>query len=115
MTQPDEYENVNVIIEQDEVLLIELNEGLVGPPGPQGTTGDKGDIGPTGSTTGSYKHTQTNPAVVWTVQHNLGFRPAPVVTDFSGNLILGWTIDWQSENILLLRFPMVQSGVVNVS
>ncbi len=62
--QPD------VVIETEEEFFI-ITEAIQGPEGP--------------SAAQSYQHVQVTPQLVWTVQHNLGYRPAGVsVTDDQG-------------------------------
>lgn len=54
---------------------------LEGPPGPPGPQGPAGPIGPPGT---AYEHTQAIAATVWTVNHNLGFRPDVAVFTTGG-------------------------------
>lgn len=115
----------NVAVEQQEVLLVEIDEGIpgkdgepgpAGPPGPPGAPGEPGPAGPAGTVdNAAYMHVQNTPSSVWTIQHNLGFRPNVTVLNEEGNLLLGWKIAWESDNILLLRFPVLQSGIANAS
>lgn len=46
-----------------------LQSAVIGPPGPPGPPG-----GGTGS--GTYEHNQASPSALWTINHNLGFRPS---------------------------------------
>lgn len=43
----------------------------IATPGPQGPPGPAGASG-----AGGYEFTQASPALTWTVNHNLGFRPS---------------------------------------
>lgn len=52
----------------------EFVKGYMGPPGPPGG--------------GTYMHTQTTPAAVWTAAHNLGRYPSVSIVDHLGNLML---------------------------
>lgn len=59
-----------------------------------------GRPGPPGSGAGSvYEHSQTAPAVVWTVPHNLGRTPSVTVTDHLGNAIYA-DVFYVSSNIV---------------
>jgi hypothetical protein len=49
--------------------------GAVGPPG---------SAGPPGPAGASYEHTQSSPALTWTVNHNLGFNPQVQVFTVGG-------------------------------
>lgn len=54
-----------------------------GPAGPTGPKGDQGDAGLPG---GSYHvHDQVAPSTLWTVNHNLGYRPTVELIDVGGN------------------------------
>ena len=60
-------------------------------PGPNKTysTGVSGEKGWFPRETGSrYTHSQGTPSAVWTVVHNLGFRPLVAVEDLSGQSVL---------------------------
>jgi len=73
----------------------------IGAPGPQG------DIGPAGGE--SYLHTQSSPASTWTVNHNLGTRPAVEVRDTGGNEILA-AVTHMSANQVLISFVSAKTG-----
>lgn len=45
-----------------------------GPPGPPGTSTEGG----------GYLHTQTSASTTWTINHNLGFKPAIELLDAGG-------------------------------
>lgn len=98
--------------EGDSAYEIAVANGFVGTEAEwleslKGEPGEPGEFQVTGA---SYTHTQVNPALTWTVQHNLGYYPSVDVWDDEGNLVLGWKITWESTQILLLTFPMLQSG-----
>lgn len=52
----------------------DIPEGVPGPPGPAGAT---------------YVHTQASPAITWTINHNLGFRPSVELLDSGSQEIDG--------------------------
>lgn len=90
---------------------------LTAPLGPRGPKGDDGELGPTGlsayevallegfigseaawlaslvgpqgASGGFYTHTQGFPASVWTITHNLGYRPQVQVFDSLDREVLG--------------------------
>lgn len=87
--------------------------------GRQGAKGDKGDPGdpgpPGGAAGGFYVHTQNAPATVWTITHNLGFRPGGVhAEDSAGSVIHGDRSD-PDVNTTVLTFGAASGGVVYVS
>lgn len=55
-----------------------LDRGGVGPQGPQGPQGPPGVSGLT------HNHVQSTPALIWTVNHNLGFLPCVSVRSVGG-------------------------------
>jgi hypothetical protein len=60
--------------------------GVQGPPGAAGPQGPTGPAGPGGGEGGGYDtHTQAVPALVWTITHRLGRRPAVSVEDVDGH------------------------------
>ena len=129
--------DIFVFVEEDDFLFIEEEaeynqagqnliitvEGPQGPPGPEGKPGPVGPqgesivgpIGPMGPSGGGHTHIQEFPALVWTIQHNLGFEPTVTVFDTEGNLLLGWKQERVNDSVLLLRFPVVKSGKANAS
>ena len=67
--------------ERSERLLVTVPEvSLIRTAGTQGSPGRDG-------TSVSYLHTQSIPAAIWTVAHNLGRNPLVSVTDALGALI----------------------------
>ena len=63
-----------------------------------------------------YTHTQSVPAAVWNIQHNIGKNPTSLVTlDAAGNRIIGEE-DWAAStlNLLVVRFSEPLTGVAFV-
>ncbi len=54
-------------------------------------------------TTQAYVHQQEAPSALWTVFHNLGFRPNVYVEDTAGNVIIG-DINYTSTSSLQINF-----------
>lgn len=117
-------EEISLVLEEQTVVL-EVN-GDIGPPGPQGAQGVQGDVGPQGATgpvgpqgspgldSGHYRHVQPTPSTLWTVQHNLGYRPAVSVQDSAGTVVYG-DIEHIDTNTLTVAFTSAFSGYADVS
>ena len=59
-----EIQKLETVVEKETVTEI-VEIGLQGPPGPPGISGGA-----------NFSHTQSVSSDTWTVNHNLGFRPA---------------------------------------
>lgn len=68
-----------VVTRQIEARAVVVTRGIPGPPGPPGPPG--------GGAGATYTHTQSIPAAVWTVAHNLGRFPSVSVVDHLGGLL----------------------------
>lgn len=79
------------------------------PVGARGLKGDKGDAGDPGSAATTYTHTQAQPASVWTITHNLGYRPAAVVFDTADQECEG-DAEHIDNNILQISFSAAFAG-----
>lgn len=62
----------------------------------------------------AYLHTQTVPAAVWTINHNLGTRPAVAILDAGGNEIEA-DVTHLSMNQLVIRFAIPIAGVARLT
>lgn len=93
-----------------------------GEVGPQGSRGDTGPVGPAGgvgpagppSDASHYRHVQDDPAAVWVVQHNLGYRPAVCVEDSAGSVVIGDVL-YVDANQLTITFDAAFGGYANLS
>ena len=92
--------------------------GVQGVPGTDGTAGVDGAVGPAGprgNSGGYYVHTQGVPSAIWTVTHNLGYRPGGVVVlDETGATCEG-DLSYPDVNTLVLTFTAAFSGTATVS
>lgn len=72
-------------------------------PGPQGPAGQfsPGDI--------SYTHTQASSSSVWTITHNLGFKPTAVVLDSAGTNCEG-SFSYPNNNTMVITFNSAFTG-----
>ena len=91
-------------------LVIQAPAGLPGPPGPQGPPGPGGG----GGSGGSYTHTQMVASALWTIAHNLGYRPAVTVYDTASDQIWG-DVDHVDVNNLTIAFSSAISGSAYMS
>lgn len=83
-----------------EVTLVQVE--VTAPPKVEvniATVGEKGDIG------GQYVHHQSAAASLWTIVHNLGYKPAGIlVKDSADEQWLPGQITYINDNILSLNF-----------
>lgn len=63
----------------------------------------------------SFHHDQTAASPVWTIPHNLGFRPNVRVKDTAGADWYGWTITDVSLNTLTLDLGVSMAGTAELS
>ncbi len=80
----------------------------VGVPGPQGAPGASGAGG------AGYIHTQATPALTWTINHNLGFRPAVAVFN-SGSVQVNAEVQHLSEHQTLVSFVLPTAGFARLN
>lgn len=79
-------------------------------PGPRITAIEQGGSG------GSYVHVQGPAASTWTINHNLGYRPAGIVVqDDGGTFVFGADLTYPSANTLTLTFSAALSGTAYLS
>lgn len=71
-----------VIDGTNQVSVIEI--ATAGPPGPPGPQGVPGPPGPSGN---AFAYTQSIPATVWTITHELGYDPGGIAV-FSGGYLI---------------------------
>lgn len=113
-----------------------ISTALLGPRGPQGELGPTGLsayevallegfigteaewleslVGPQGATGGSYTHVQGSTAAVWTVVHNLGYRPNVRTVDTLDRPVIGDVEDIDT-NSLTITFVVAMSGKAYLS
>jgi hypothetical protein len=88
--------------------------GAVGPAGPAGPAGKDGVNGLDGLPGGAFIYNQGSPATVWTIVHNLGFRPQVSVVD-SANIVVEGDYSYPDANTMVLTFSSAFSGVAYLS
>jgi len=96
--------------------------GATGPTGPAGATGAQGERGPQGIqglpgeltnfnvSAVSFTYEQQSPSSMWTIVHNLGFKPAVSVMDYGQNNV-ECDIEQTNENQVVLRFMQASSPI----
>jgi len=90
--------------------LAEWLESLEGTPGLDGEPGAPGVPG----AGFNYIHTQTAPATVWTIDHNLGGKPNVALVDNEGNEFDG-EVFYNNINTITASFGVVVSGTAYLS
>lgn len=100
-----------------------VNAGPMGPGGPEGPTGPTGPTGPQGPAgTGavSYRHVQSTPASVWTITHNLGYRPGGIFVEDTAHNQVNGRVQHVDANSLTISFfvsttPSAMAGEAELS
>lgn len=100
-------ENTQILSEQpassilvDEVEVVQIvSDAEQGPPGPPGV-----------SSNASHQHTQSVASDTWTVNHNLGFRPAPSILSVGGKEMLAEILH-TSTNQFIAYFDSPTTGI----
>jgi len=97
--------NVEVDDLVEEVIVVEVSDPT-GPPGPPGPPGD--------AASGSLFHQQSAANMVWTINHDLGFRPNVTCFESDGVQIVG-DIFHIDENSLTISYSVLVSGYAVLS
>lgn len=113
------------------VVEVSIANGI----GPQGPQGEPGAGFPTGGAEGqvlakvssddydtewvtvkkAFTHTQSVPSAVWTVTHNLGYKPGGVIVEDSAGTEWVGEIDYVDNNTLTITFQGAFSGTAQLS
>lgn len=122
-------ESIINIIREDNAVVVEsiINEitissvGAQGIQGPQGVQGPVGPQGPQGiqglpgqATNIYFTFEQQFDSNLWTINHNLGYRPAVTVKRYDKITIEG-EIDYTDANTLTISFSAPVSGYAYLS
>lgn len=82
-----------------EIVIEVLGAGLRGPPGPPGA---------------SFNFTQATPSALWTINHELGFRPVVALFTVGGIAFVGQIQHTSANQTLVhLNSPMAGSARLN--
>ena len=90
-------------------------QGPQGDPGPQGPQGEQGPQGLPGWVPQSYTHVQNSVSDLWTVVHNLGYRPGGILVRDSAGVTVEGNIVHVDANSFTVSFNEAISGEVDVS
>jgi len=90
-------------------------QGLIGPQGIQGVQGLQGIQGIPGPSGVNYVHTQETPVSIWTITHNLGYRPGGVYAEDSAGNNLEGDVAYPSINVLTIVFSAAFAGIAYLS
>lgn len=88
----------SVLVEEVEVTQV-VSDAQQGPPGPPGS-----------SSNASFEHPQVSASDTWTVNHNLGFRPAVSILSVGGREMWAEVIH-TSVNQFIAYFDAPTSGI----
>jgi len=97
------YNNVEITKNDNQVII-----SSSGPQGPVGNTGQQGPAGPQGIpgdsvASSSFVYEQQSSSSVWSITHNLGYRPSVFTTDYAHNTLEG-DIVHTSVNQVIITF-----------
>lgn len=65
--------------------------------------------GPAGPSGAGYTHSQPVASAVWTINHNLGFKPSVSVYGLAGNVVLA-NVDHASDNVAIVTLAAPMAG-----
>lgn len=88
-----------VVVEAPPIHVVTAS--AIGIQGPAGTNGSAG---------ARYTHVQASALLIWTVAHNLGFRPNVTVTTTGGQEVWGGEVLHLSSNTLTITFDVALAG-----
>lgn len=102
--------NVNVT---ESVSAVKVTQAVVATvkiiaQGPQGAQGPPGDAAAT------YTHTQSSPSAVWTIAHNLGFKPSVELLNTGSQEIEGDVVH-TSQNVTVAYFTVPVAGYARLT
>ena len=89
------------VVEENAVEVVKVIH-----PGPQGPPGSGGNA--------AYVHTQATPANTWTINHNLGYRPAVELLD-SSNQEIDAEVSHPNVNQTIIMFSIPLSGLARLT
>jgi hypothetical protein len=93
---------VNTPVGPTQITVTQITTGLTGPSG----TGGVGGAG--------YTHNQDSPVSLWSISHNLGFRPSVSAFSMGGVTLLG-TVTHLSANVLQISFSSPVAGTARLN
>lgn len=91
-------ENNQTLVSSGTTTVIDSGSGAIGP------------AGNSGSASARYSHTQASASAVWTIPHNLGFRPVVAIFTVGGVEILAGEVIHLTLNTLTITFDVAFAG-----
>ena len=95
----------------ENVLVQSYHYGAGAKYGPQPVISGGGG----GGGGSEYIHLQNSPLSVWTISHNLGFRPDVYLTTIGGVEVMGGEVVHVNNNILTIEFDIPFSGYARLT
>jgi hypothetical protein len=95
-------ETQKIIVDPATQAIAIVSAGPPGPPGPPGPSGT------------GYDFNQASPAITWTINHNLGYRPSVQMFTVGGLEVLG-EIQHTSDNQTLITFNLAVAGTARLT
>lgn len=75
-----------------------------------------GGLSPVIDAAGGYRHVQSAPSAMWTVIHNLGYKPGGItVEDSAGEEWIAFNVDYVDDDTLTLTFSAAFAGWAYIS
>jgi len=101
-------QSTTVHVIEDQVFIVS-----VGIQGPEGAQGPQGPQGLPGSAAASYTHTQSSASSTWTINHNLGYKPAVELLTVGGVEMEGDVVH-VSDNQVIVYFVISVAGTARL-
>ena len=95
-------------------LTISTTRSTIAPRIRSVTLSRAGVQGPRGAAGASYIHTQGSAGTVWTIAHNLGFKPT-VTAMTAGGMEMAGEVQHLSINTLTITFTLAVSGTARLT
>lgn len=90
-----------VIVESENNIVVISQVGPQGPPGEPGADGSSG--------LAAHVHSQSSPALTWTINHNFGYRPGVTILSIGGVEVKADVIH-TSVNQTVIQFVVATAG-----
>lgn len=106
--------NIEIVTQPQIIELVQETQTLVVNPSTGAVTVvSSGPVGPRGTGSG-YSHTQASASDIWTINHNLGYRPSAQTFNVGGIEVLG-EVQHISSNQLTVTFNTAIAGTARLS
>lgn len=105
---------VNISTVSNIVRVVDGNNGTTVVTVPVVNTVTATTIGPQGPAGAGYLHQQTSASTTWTINHNLGFRPAVELLDSGGQEVEG-DISHPTVNQAIITMSPATAGTARLT